>query len=245
MNGLVQMQVFYEIAMEIGAEADLQKTAGKALSAYLHKLGCSAGMILQADFSGEPGSRLEPIAALPRNLVKNKIYLEERSRISGAISRNGLKPFLDSLPFTAAYRGGHYYIMELKDFGALLLNKGGEPFDKLILHGISRLNRKLAQACLAGLYTARLEAAVQERTKDLLETNDKLRESLANIKTLSGLLPICAGCKKIRDDKGYWNQIETYISRHSQAEFSHGLCPNCIKKYYPRYSDDKGEIKRE
>jgi len=60
-----------------------------------------------------------------------------------------------------------------------------------------------------------------------------LREALENIKTLKGLLPICASCKKIRDDKGYWNQIETYIATHSEAEFSHGLCPVCAEKLYP------------
>jgi PAS domain S-box-containing protein len=67
-----------------------------------------------------------------------------------------------------------------------------------------------------------------EREKLILE----LKEALANIKTLSGLLPICASCKKVRDDKGYWNQIEVYISKHSEAEFSHGMCPDCAKKAY-------------
>jgi len=61
----------------------------------------------------------------------------------------------------------------------------------------------------------------------------ELREALKNVKTLSGLLPICASCKKIRDDKGYWNRIETFLREHSQAEFSHGICPDCAKKLYP------------
>jgi PAS domain S-box-containing protein len=63
----------------------------------------------------------------------------------------------------------------------------------------------------------------------------ELREALENIKTLKGLLPICASCKKIRDDTGYWNQIETYIATHSEAEFSHGLCPVCVEKLYPGF----------
>lgn len=61
----------------------------------------------------------------------------------------------------------------------------------------------------------------------------ELQEALAKVKTLSGLLPICASCKKIRDDKGYWSQIEAYISSHSQAEFTHSICPECAKKLYP------------
>ncbi len=60
-----------------------------------------------------------------------------------------------------------------------------------------------------------------------------LQKAANEIKTLSGFIPICASCKKIRDDKGYWEQIETYIMEHSDAEFSHGLCPECSKKLYP------------
>ena len=61
---------------------------------------------------------------------------------------------------------------------------------------------------------------------------NKLQETLSQVKQLSGLLPICASCKKIRDDKGYWNQIESYIKEHSEAEFSHSICPDCAKKLY-------------
>lgn len=62
---------------------------------------------------------------------------------------------------------------------------------------------------------------------------EELQEALASVKTLKGLLPICASCKKVRDDAGYWNQIESYIAKHSEAEFSHGLCPECVQKYFP------------
>jgi len=61
----------------------------------------------------------------------------------------------------------------------------------------------------------------------------ELQEALARVKQLSGMLPICASCKKIRDDKGYWNQVEVYIRDHSEAEFSHGICPECKEKLYP------------
>ncbi|MGD9365722.1 MAG: hypothetical protein PVH87_08515 [Desulfobacteraceae bacterium] len=62
------------------------------------------------------------------------------------------------------------------------------------------------------------------------------------MKVLQGLLPICASCKKIRDDRGYWNQIESFISEHSEAEFSHGICPACAEKLYPdEYEDIKPE----
>ncbi len=69
----------------------------------------------------------------------------------------------------------------------------------------------------------------QEREK-LIED---LQEALADIKKLSGLVPICASCKKIRDDNGYWNQLEEYIQNHSEAKFTHGICPDCAKRLYP------------
>jgi PAS domain S-box-containing protein len=73
------------------------------------------------------------------------------------------------------------------------------------------------------------KCAEEEREKLIRD----LQGVLSKVKTLSGMLPICASCKKIRDDKGYWNQIEAYIRDHSEAEFSHGICPECIKKLYP------------
>jgi hypothetical protein len=60
-----------------------------------------------------------------------------------------------------------------------------------------------------------------------------LQNALANIKTLHGLLPICFSCKQIRDDKGYWNQIDTYVRDHTNAEFTHSICPACAQKLYP------------
>jgi len=77
-----------------------------------------------------------------------------------------------------------------------------------------------------------LEAKVAKRTQELLDKKNELLESLEKVKLLSGFLPICANCKKIRDDKGYWNQIEQYISNHANVEFSHGICPECSEKFY-------------
>ncbi len=84
-----------------------------------------------------------------------------------------------------------------------------------------------------------LERAItiaRARFSDLMELqrlNAELKEALLKVKTLSGLLPICANCKKIRDTRGCWHQIEYYIQAHSNANFSHGICPECAKKLYP------------
>jgi PAS domain S-box-containing protein len=79
--------------------------------------------------------------------------------------------------------------------------------------------------------------AEEEREKLIHE----LKDALGKIQTLSGLLPICSWCKKIRDDEGYWNQIETYIGDHSEAEFTHSICPECMKKHYPDFADNKNK----
>lgn len=79
-----------------------------------------------------------------------------------------------------------------------------------------------------------------EKEKDRLILD--LKKALGEIKTLSGLLPICANCKKIRDDKGYWNKIEIYIKNHSEADFSHSICPDCAKELYQNFMRDKKHI---
>ena len=79
---------------------------------------------------------------------------------------------------------------------------------------------------------------VLNRMIHALQTESRRREeAVASVRVLSGLLPICMSCKKIRDDKGYWNQIEGYIREHSEAEFSHGMCPECTRKLYPEFAD--------
>jgi hypothetical protein len=83
---------------------------------------------------------------------------------------------------------------------------------------------------------AELEVLVAKRTEELRLRNEELSTALGNVKQLSGLLPICASCKKIRDDGGYWNQLEQYISDHSEVGFSHGICPDCVETMFPGHT---------
>jgi PAS domain S-box-containing protein len=85
--------------------------------------------------------------------------------------------------------------------------------------GVSAIVRDITERC--------------RREEELVRLNEELKKAAANVKALSGLLPICSGCKKIRDDQGYWQQVESYIRKHSEAQFTHGLCPDCVKHLYP------------
>jgi len=102
---------------------------------------------------------------------------------------------------------------------------------------VSNIRRRLqAQKEKIQKAHAEIKIEIEERKRAQIEKDNlivELEDALHKVKALSGLLPICASCKKIRDDKGYWNQIEAYIRDHSEAEFSHGICPDCAKKLYP------------
>jgi PAS domain S-box-containing protein len=107
------------------------------------------------------------------------------------------------------------------DASASLITREARPVVCLVIHDITE--RKQA-----------------ERQRESLMA--ELQEALSQVKTLSGLLPICASCKRIRDDQGDWQPIEAYIHERSNAEFTHSLCPTCIRKLYPEYSQgDEGE----
>ncbi len=91
-----------------------------------------------------------------------------------------------------------------------------KPFNNIELRARVRVGQRMVEM------KEKLAAQVQE-----------LRTALDHIKTLQGIIPICSFCKKIRDDQGYWSQVEAYLSRHSDAQFSHGFCPDCMSRHYP------------
>jgi PAS domain-containing protein len=129
--------------------------------------------------------------------------------------------------------------------------------ERFVLILVEDLTREKSRLYENEILRRDLEKRVEHRTAELRRINEDLRteveerkraeeqreeiigrlqEALAQVKKLSGLLPICANCKKIRDDKGYWRQIEAYIRDHSEADFSHGICPECVKKLYPEFT---------
>jgi len=136
---------------------------------------------------------------------------------------------------TAMRNGSHF-------FEWTHCHSDGTPFPaEVLLTRMEQRGQVLLQATVRNI-TDRKQAE-EQRNKLITE----LQKTLSEVKTLQGFLPICSHCKKIRDDKGYWNQIESYIHKHSDAEFSHGICPECTKKYFPDMDiyDDNGEVSED
>ncbi len=108
----------------------------------------------------------------------------------------------------------------------------GHDDDELAVEAVQKgAQDYLVKGLVTGPMLGRAIRYAIERRKLLTQ----LEQSMKEIRKLRGFLPICANCKKIRDDKGYWTQVEVYISEHSEAEFSHGICPDCAQKIYPKY----------
>ena len=128
----------------------------------------------------------------------------------------------------------------------IILTAKGEKAD--IIAGLEAgANDYLSKPVDPGELRARIEVGRRMvAMQDALATKvDELRQALDHVKTLRGIVPICANCKKIRDDQGYWNQVEVYVRDHTEASFSHVICPDCIAKLYPELAmGDAGSVQQ-
>ena len=126
----------------------------------------------------------------------------------------------------------------------IMLTAKGEKAD--IIAGLEAgANDYLAKPFDRGELLARVEVGrrMVEMQDTLADKIEELRQALNQIKTLRGIVPICANCKKIRDDRGYWNQVEVYVRDHTEAEFSHSICPAGMKELYHEFMREKTENK--
>jgi len=120
----------------------------------------------------------------------------------------------------------------IEGFETVRVGKDGRPIEVMVtISPIKDDAGNFAGASSVAHSISRRKQEERERQRLIQE----LTEALARVKTLSGLLPICSSCKKIRNDDGYWEQVETYIKEHSQAEFTHSLCPDCAKLFFPEF----------
>lgn len=149
-------------------------------------------------------------------------------------------------PMRQALSGNSGTIVALDYRGEMVL-AAHEPVGALGLGIVAKIDLAEVRAPFikAGIYSGLIAvlviiigAVIFTRITDpiierLKETVRKLEKSLREVKTLRGILPICSFCKKIRDDKGYWDQVEVYVTEHTDADFSHSICPDCMAKHYP------------
>ena len=112
---------------------------------------------------------------------------------------------------------------------------GGKPQGKFVAKYNSCIECEVFQAAMGDDRVHKLREYILILIHSLRLKQLELKEALSEVKILSGYLPICSSCKNIRDDKGYWNNIETYIKQNSEAEFTHFICPDCAEKHYPEF----------
>jgi PAS domain S-box-containing protein len=206
---MVRLVVNEDITEGIRAEAELKKSEAKTRAI----LSAVPDIIFQISrdgtYLGFYANRSTDLFLLPEKFVGKKIVEVMPSDLA-ELSMHHIARALDS-GVTQVFE----YVLPMPDgvrhFEARLVASGTDEV-LTIIRDISK--RRRAEA---------------EREKLILE----LQEAAANIKTLSGLLPICAYCKKIRDDQGYWNQVEFYIRRHAEVQFTHGVCPDCARRIVP------------
>ena len=169
------------------------------------------GSMLEVNEQFEKITGYAAAEAIGRTTAELKLFAEDSMRETMAdLLRNGQR--VQDLEIDYRRKSGERFRGQLS---ADVILVGGE---RVILSSVSDITDR-----------KRLEL---ERERMITE----LQHALSDVKALSGLLPICASCKKIRDDNGYWNQIEQYITEHSEADFTHGLCPDCTETFFPGYS---------
>ncbi len=134
---------------------------------------------------------------------------------------------------------------DTKDIPVIFISALTDTSDKVKAFeagGVDYITKPFQEEMLARVQT---HLNLRNLQKRLEEKNTRLQKAFDEVKTLRGIIPICVSCKKIRDDKGYWNQVEAYIEEHSQAEFSHSLCVICAKKLYPEIYEKRPELFEE
>jgi DNA-binding response OmpR family regulator len=184
-----------------------------------------------ADALGEEGYKVRPA-------LSGRMALEAaRKELPDLILLDILMPGMDGYEVCEALKADP----TLKDVPVIFisaLNEVGDKMKGFSAGGVDYISKPFqTEEVLARVKThltlRNLQKDVEGKNTRLRELNRDLQRALDEIKTLRGIIPICANCKKIRDDDDSWQRIEEYISAHSEAVFSHGICPDCAKKLYP------------
>lgn len=175
---------------------------------------------------------------------EGSIHVEQVDRLSDGIDRiakGGIDAILLDLSLPDSYGRETFQQLHAQSPGAPIVVLTGLDDESLAIDIVKQgAQDYLIKGEMEGRYLVRCISYAIERKRVTSEREQlikELQEAMANIRALTGLLPICSACKMIRDDEGYWNQLEAYITAHSDVEFSHGLCPSCAKQLFPDYID--------
>lgn len=182
----VKLQVFYEIAMAIGNSLNLGKMLRESLNTYLRKFNFAGGAVLQGK-QKDHGISLETVFAIPHRIEKNKAFQAAMDRIPKTIPLDRVEELASQLPVSGQQDGMHYHVMELKNFGLLILLKSRQPLDVYLLKSLRPLNRKLANACRACLRNDELKRTasdLKQENSERLKAEAALNESHERLVTI-------------------------------------------------------------
>lgn len=182
---VIEIQISFEIAMAIGTSLDLQKMLQTALSAYLRKLMCASGAVLELQAIGADRFAYTPCFCIPRQATDNELYRDILQQLPHGCSQAEIDRFLQSLPRSGAIgTTRHFHLTLLPGFGLLLLIRSGQPLDFRILHSLRQLNVKLADSCIACRQNEQIETINRRLSHETGQRNlaeERLRELLASL----------------------------------------------------------------
>ncbi|MCG8617729.1 MAG: GAF domain-containing protein [Desulfobacterales bacterium] len=219
---------------------DFEATARKIFDVCTGVIGAVSGYIALLSEDGSENEVLfledgglpctvDPELPMPIRGLREEAYRECRVVYDNQFMGSDWKQFLPE---------GHVHLdnvmfapMVIKDKTVGVIGLANKPGG--FTENDARIAEGFGELTAIALKNARLRDKRDLAEQEKLELIDELQKALANVKTLKGLIPICSHCKKIRDDQGYWNQLEDYLDQHSDAKLSHGICRDCARKHYP------------
>jgi signal transduction histidine kinase/ActR/RegA family two-component response regulator len=194
-HSLIQLQVFYEIAMSMGNSLDINKMLQESLTAYLRKLNCSAGAIFKLETPPGGDCRFVPIYSIPREIKRNPVCIRALEHIPREMPPSRLPKFLHKLPINGngqSKEANFYHLMELPGFGLLLLVKSSTDLEPSVLQWLNKLNEKLTRSCIACIQNERVKQT-NEQLENEIRQRQQMEEALLRAQKLEAIGILAGG----------------------------------------------------